>query len=125
MRDRLSFHFRSAYWLAGGGYVCENMRAGCPAPVDPPAARCTDKRRFRFKLHQPPRQRIVAVEVFVNGKRRVRRRGKRIASVEIAPLPSEGRFVVRVVATTNRGRRVISTRTYVDCRKGRPTTRVE
>jgi dienelactone hydrolase len=29
--DRLSFHFRSAYWLDGGGERCEDMRAGCPA----------------------------------------------------------------------------------------------
>ncbi|MGH7858883.1 MAG: alpha/beta hydrolase family protein [Candidatus Binatia bacterium] len=28
--DRLSFHFRSAYDLAGGTHECEEMRAGCP-----------------------------------------------------------------------------------------------
>jgi pimeloyl-ACP methyl ester carboxylesterase len=28
--DRLSFEFRSAYFLAGGRYRCEDMRAGCP-----------------------------------------------------------------------------------------------
>ena len=121
VRDRLSFHFRSAYFLGGGRHRCEDMRAGCPAPP----SRCADKRRFRFKLHQPPRQRIVAVDLYVNGERRLRRRGKRVTSVSIAPLPSDGTFVVRIVATTNRGRRVISTRTYRDCRKGRPTTRVE
>jgi dienelactone hydrolase len=125
VRDRLSFHFRSAYFLAGGRHRCEDMRAGCPPPAAEPGGRCADGRRFRFKLHQPPRQRIVAVEVRVNGRRAVRRRGRRLTSVSIDPLPSRGRFVVRVVATTNRGRRVISTRTYRDCRKGRPTTRVE
>ena len=124
VRDRLSFHFRSGYWLAGGRHVCENMRAGCPTPAKPTSTRCADKRRFRFKLHQPPRQRVGAVDVYVNGKRRVRRRGTRLTSVSIKPLPREGRFVVRVVATTNRGRRVISTRTYADCKKGPPTTRV-
>ena len=31
--DRLSFHFRSAYFLAGGRYRCEDMRAGCSAPA--------------------------------------------------------------------------------------------
>jgi hypothetical protein len=97
------------------------MRAGCPAPAAPP---CADRRRFRFKIHQPPRQRVVAVDVYVNGKRRVRRRGRRVTSVAIDPLPSSGRFVVRIVARTSRGRRVVSTRTYVDCRKGPPTTRV-
>jgi dienelactone hydrolase len=123
VRDRLSFHFRSAYWLAGGRHVCEDLRKGCPAPAAP--APCADRRRFRFKLHQPPRQRVVAVEVYVNGKRRVRRRGRRLTSVSIAPLPAKGRFAVRIVATTDRGRRVISTRIYEDCKKGPATTRVE
>jgi hypothetical protein len=122
VRDRLSFHFRSAYFLDAGRHACEDMRAGCPAPA--PAV-CPDARRFRFRIHQPPRQRVVAVDVYVNGKRRVKRRGRRIASVAIDPLPSSGRFVVRIVARTDRGRRVVSTRTYDDCRKGRPTTRVE
>jgi hypothetical protein len=119
VRDRLSFHFRSAYFLRGGRYRCEDMRAGCPAPA---ADTCTA--RFAFKIHQPPRQRVVAVDVYVNGKRRVRRRGRRITAVSIAPLPASGRFVVRIVATTNRGRRVISTRTYDDCVKSAPVTRV-
>ena len=61
----------------------------------------------------------------MNGKRRVKRRGTRITSVAIDPLPSSGRFVVRIVARTNRGRRVVSTRTYADCKKGPPKTRVE
>jgi dienelactone hydrolase len=124
VRDRLSFHFRSAYFLDGGRHVCEDMRAGCPAPKPAAPARCADGRRFRFELHRPPRQRIVRVDLYVNGERRVRRRGWSIGTVAIAPLPSRGRFVVRIVATTNRGRRVISTRTYEDCRKGPPRTTV-
>ena len=28
--DRLSFHFRSAYFLNGGQYNCQDIRAGCP-----------------------------------------------------------------------------------------------
>ena len=63
---------------------------------------------------------MVAADVYVNGKRRVRRRGKRVTSVAIAPLPSRGRFVVRIVATTNRGKRLVSTRTYENCKKSRP-----
>jgi dienelactone hydrolase len=124
VRDRLSFHFRSAYHLEGGRHRCESMRAGCPPPAAPEPRRCPDGRDFRFRIHQPPRQRVVAVEVYVDGRRRLRRRGRRITGVSIAPLPARGRFVVRIVATTNRGRRVISTRTYDRCRKSRPTTRV-
>ena len=122
VRDRLSFHFRSAYFLDGGRLVCEDMRAGCPAPGP---ATCRDARRFRFKIHQPPRQRVVAVDVYVNGKRRVRQRARRVRSVAIDPLPAKGRFVVRIVARTDRGRRVVSTRTYSNCKKGPPTTRVQ
>jgi len=32
VRDRLSFEFRSAYFLGRGRYRCANMRAGCPRP---------------------------------------------------------------------------------------------
>jgi acetyl esterase/lipase len=28
--DRLSFHFRSGYWLGRGRFACEDIRAGCP-----------------------------------------------------------------------------------------------
>jgi hypothetical protein len=28
--DRLSFHFRSGYWLEHGRLACEDIRAGCP-----------------------------------------------------------------------------------------------
>ena len=124
VRDRISFHFRSAYFLDAGRRRCDDVRAGCPPPATPPGSRCPDARRFRFKLHQPPRQRIVAVDLYVNGERRVRRRGRRVSSVAIAPLPSRGTFVVRIVARTNRDRRVISKRIYRNCRKSRPTTRV-
>lgn len=29
VRDRISFHFRSGYWLDGGAIACEDMRLGC------------------------------------------------------------------------------------------------
>jgi pimeloyl-ACP methyl ester carboxylesterase len=32
VRDRLSFEFRSAYFLGRGRYRCTSMRAGCPGP---------------------------------------------------------------------------------------------
>ena len=36
--DRLSFEFRSAYFLEGGALRCEDMRAGCPAQASTPAS---------------------------------------------------------------------------------------
>ena len=91
----------------------------------PPKTQCVDRRRFSFKIHQPPRQRIVNVQVFINGKRRYSKRASRITKITIKKLPTTGRYKVRIVALTNRGNRVISTRTYKNCKKGRPTTRVE
>jgi dienelactone hydrolase len=117
--DRLSFHFRSAYFLAGGRYRCESMRAGCA----PPMTRCPTGRKLRFKLRKPRRQRVVAVRAYVNGKRIVRRRGRRLRAVVLSPLPGRGTFRVRIVARTNRGVRVITRRAYRDCRRGRTVVR--
>jgi hypothetical protein len=36
--NRLSFHFRSAYFFRGGRVRCEDMRAGCPTLPKPPRA---------------------------------------------------------------------------------------
>ena len=91
----------------------------------PPKSKCIDRRRFSFKIHQPPRQRVVNVNVYVNGKRRYSRRGSKVTRVTIKKLPTTGTYVVRIVALTNRGNRVISTRRYKGCKKGRPTTRVD
>ena len=33
--DRLSFHFRSAYWLEGGALTCESIREGCASTAQP------------------------------------------------------------------------------------------
>ncbi|HEX8647336.1 MAG TPA: neutral/alkaline non-lysosomal ceramidase N-terminal domain-containing protein [Thermoleophilaceae bacterium] len=87
---------------------------------------CLDRRRFSFKIHQPPRRRIVSVNVYVNGKRKLSRKGSKITRVTIKKLPATKKtYVVRIVALTNRGDRVISQRRYRGCKKGRPSTRVE
>jgi dienelactone hydrolase len=114
--DRLSFHFRSAYFLDGGRLRCESMRSGCPSAAD----RCPSKPRFRFARSR----RIVAASVYVNGKRVVRRRARRIRAVRLSRLPAQGTFTVRIVATTIRGHQVISRRRYTNCRKGRTSVRV-
>ena len=68
----------------------------------------------------------MAVNVFVNGKRKLSRKGTRITRVTIKRLPSSTRlYRVRIVALTNRGDRIISDRRYKGCKKSRPTTRVE
>ena len=97
-----------------------------PNPLGLPSTRrCVDRRKFSFKIHQPPKQRIVNVQVYINGKLRYSKRGKKVKRVTIKRLPSKGSYKVRIVALTNRGHRVISTRIYRNCKKSRPTTRVK
>jgi hypothetical protein len=96
---------------------------GCGGALGLPAAHgCVDRRKFSFALHRPRGARIVRVEAFVNGKRRLRRHGRDIRRITLARLP-RGRFTVRIVATQSTGSRLISTRRYTGCRKSRPTTR--
>jgi dipeptidyl aminopeptidase/acylaminoacyl peptidase len=97
----------------------------CPAarPAAPRStAHCVDARKFRFKLHRAHRARIVKVVVFVNGKRKLTRRGHDIRSVAIARLPHK-LFHLKIVSTQSSGSTLVSTRTYRGCRKSRPRTR--
>jgi beta-glucosidase len=99
--------------------------ASCPgavAHIRLPAAKCVDTRGFTFTLHHPVGARVVKVVVYVNGKRKLTRRGHNIARVSIKRLPRK-HFVVKVVQTQNTGARIISTRVYDGCKKSRPHTR--
>jgi hypothetical protein len=88
----------------------------------PAGRRCTDRRKFSFALHHGPGSRVVRVAVFVNGKRILRRHGRNIRRVTVRRLPRK-RFTLRIVSTQSSGSKLISTRRYKGCRKGRPTTR--
>jgi hypothetical protein len=83
---------------------------------------CVDRRRFSFKLHRPKHTRIVRVEAFVNGKRRLRVKGKDVRRIALKTLP-KNRFVVRIRVVHSNGSEVISTRVYKGCKKSRPTTK--
>jgi hypothetical protein len=83
---------------------------------------CVDRRKFKFKLHHAKRSRVVRVDVFVNGRRVIRRKGRNITSVTLTKLPRK-RFVVKVVATQSSGSALVSTRTYAGCKKSKPRTR--
>jgi hypothetical protein len=110
----------------GGGSGSGNGLGGSNPLGLPPTKNCVDQRRFSFKIHQPPRRRIVAVNVFVNGKRKLSTKGRKITRVTIKKLPSSTKtYRVRIIAITNRGDRVISDRRYRGCKKSRPTTHVE
>ena len=90
---------------------------GIPAAVKAP---CVDRRKFTFKLRGS--KRVKKVEVYVNGVRKVVRRGRNVRSVTLRKLPKR-RFVVRVVTTFADGKQRESTRTYRGCKKSKPRTR--
>jgi hypothetical protein len=83
---------------------------------------CIDTRRFRFKLHHGRRGRVVRVQVYINGKRVLSRRGHNLSSVTVKRLP-RGHFTVKIVSTQSSGSKITSTRTYDGCAKSKPTVR--
>jgi dienelactone hydrolase len=89
-----------------------------------PAAggRCTAKRSARFRLHHGKRGRVVKVVAYVNGKRRLRRRGHDIKAITLRHLPRKP-FTVRIVSTHSSGSQLVSTRRFSGCKKTRPNTR--
>ena len=104
--------------VIGIGARCSGALASIPAA----APGCVDTRKFTFRLHHAPKARVVKVEVFVNGRRRLQRRGRDIRRVRLRRLP-QGTFTVRIVSTQSTGSKLISKRKYRGCVKGRPTTR--
>jgi predicted esterase len=88
----------------------------------PTRGKCSARRSVRFKLHHARGARVVRVEAYVNGKRRLRRRGHDIRSIVLRKLPRK-RFVVRIVSTHSTGSQLVSTRTFKGCGKTHPKTR--
>lgn len=87
-------------------------------------ATCRRPSTLRFKLHRVRGTRVVRVDAYVNGRRRLRRRGRDITRIALAGMPTGGRLRIRIVSTHNTGSKVVSTRTYDGCRKTRPRSRV-
>jgi uncharacterized tannase-like protein DUF6351 len=87
-----------------------------------PPRRCVASKRLRFRFHRTRSgARVVRVVVYVNGKRRLVRRGRNIKSVSLAR-PVKSRFTIRIVTTFSNGAKRASTRTYRGCKKSRPRT---
>jgi hypothetical protein len=85
---------------------------------------CLRPSKVGFKLHRVAGTRVVRVEAFVNGKRRLVRRGRDVSRITLADLPRAGRLSVRIVATHSTGSKVVSKRMWNGCRKGKPSVRV-
>src|SRR3712207_5231393 len=106
-----------------------SCRASRSSTIQLPSARtCRSRRDFMIRLRRPERGRIRSARVYVNGKRVKVLRGRRLRSrVNLRGLP-RGRYTIRVVVRTTRGRRIVSTRRYRTCvprvrRKGRGASR--
>ena len=98
------------------GRVPKSRAVGAPR-----ARACPDKRKFTFRFHRPRGARVVRVSVFVNGKRRVLRRGRNIRRVTLGRLPKR-RFTVKIVTVFSNGTQRTTTRLYKGCSKSRPRT---
>ena len=85
---------------------------------------CLRPASISFKLHRIRGTRIVGAEAFVNGKRVLRRSARDIARVDLSGLPRDGKMTVRIVATHSGGSKVVSTRTWNGCEKGKPKVRL-
>ena len=105
------------------GHVVFGGRPLGAAPKSKPAGSrsCKDKRRFVFRFHRMRGARVVRVRVFVNGKLRIKRRGRDIRRVTLRRLPRRN-FRVRVVTTYSNGARRVSVRMYKGCGKSKPRT---
>jgi hypothetical protein len=97
------------------------VTASCPAGGAPLAGArggptgCANARRLVFRLPTAGGVRIVAVAVYVDGRRVKRARGRRLRSVRLPPLSSRGVHTIRIVTTTSAGRRHTTVRRYRAC----------
>jgi hypothetical protein len=88
-------------------------------PAGASARACTSRRAFKIRINPPRGVRFTKVTVRLNNRLISVRRGKRVtAAVNLRGLP-RGRFTLRVVATTARGRHISRTRHYVTCVKSK------
>jgi Tol biopolymer transport system component len=97
---------------------------GAAVGAVPQRPTCIPARRLRFALHHGPGARVVRVEVFVDGRHVLTRRGHALKDVTLTR-PTGQRFVVRIVNTQSTGSTVTTLRTYTLCtKKTRPRQRV-
>ena len=92
-----------------------------PQHGDPP---CLRPAEIAFDLHRRTGTRIVRVAAYVNGRPWATRAGRDIDRVTLTGLPRVGRMGVRLVTTHSTGSKVVSSRTWKGCAKGRPRVRV-
>jgi ABC-2 type transport system ATP-binding protein len=107
---------------ATGAVQISGVSVKLPA-TEPVVRPCLRPSRIGFKLHRVAGTRVVRVDAYVNGKRKLVRRGRDLRRVELAGLPRRGSMKVRIVATHDTGSKVVSSRSWNGCAKGKPKVR--
>jgi putative CocE/NonD family hydrolase len=88
--------------------------AGLFAPGPRAANACRASRRVRLRVASIRGRRVVRVAIYYKGRRILLRRGRNLRSVTIARAPAK-RFVVKMVATDNHGKRRVTRRQLRAC----------
>jgi hypothetical protein len=116
---------RGEIWYSDGlsGFYAVRVTNGRWPFKGGPAANCLRPATLGFKLHRVDGTRVVKVEAFANGKRRLRQSGRDIRRITMRNLKRGGKLTIRIVSTHNTGAKVLSTRTWNGCRKGKPRVR--
>jgi hypothetical protein len=87
------------------------------------ATACTAGRRLTFRIKRVPGGRVVRVVVYVNGRRVLRKHGRKVRSVSFSRPPGR-QLVVRIVSTNNKGGTVVTLRTFRSCTRTKVRGRV-
>jgi hypothetical protein len=102
--------------LAGGAPAINVGTVIAPAQIGLPTARkCVARRTLSFTLAKLSHSNIRQVDVYINGKHVLRKRGLHLKIVTLRSLPKKGRYSVKIILTTKRGYHLISRRTYKAC----------
>ena len=92
---------------------------GCESGQLPSNKHCVDTRKFSFRLHQSKGARTVKVAAYVNGRRKLVRKGHSLKRLTLKRLPQKT-FRVTIVNYQSTGSKLVSTRTYRGCTKSKP-----
>ena len=117
---------RGEIWYSDGlsGFYAVRVTNGrWPFKDTPGSGPCLRPSELSFKLHRVERGRIVKVVGYANGRRRVSQTGTDIKRIAIGNLKRGGKLTIKIVATHASGSRVVSTRTWNGCSKGKPRVR--
>jgi hypothetical protein len=91
----------------------------------PSSKRCLSARKFTIHLVKKKGTTIKSAVVYVNGKTKVKVKGKKKlrAAINLRGLPA-GKVKVKIVLTTTKSKKLVSTRTYKTC-KAKPLTEAQ